>query len=72
VEIWRPTNKVLAAKLSVERTLLRSQIQELQYRKLEEQREKELNTLGLPEDEKDKVRDSSLSRCEDWFARFSK
>lgn len=72
VEIWRPTNKILAAKLSVERTLLRSQIQELQYRKLEEQREKELNTLGLPEDEKVKVRESSLSRCEDWFTRFSK
>ena len=72
VEIWRPADKTLATKLSSERLLLRSQIQDLQYQKLEELRLKELNVVELPEEEKVYVRGASSSRCEEWFARFPK
>ncbi|WP_411565788.1 hypothetical protein ACLIN3_24075 [Pseudomonas orientalis] len=72
VEIWRPTDKVLAEKLSSERAVLRSQINELQYRKLEELRLKELNVNDLPDEEVLKVRESSAGRCDEWISRFLK
>lgn len=72
VEIWRPTDKVLAEKLSSEREVLRSQINELQYRKLEELRLKELNVNDLPDEEVLKVRESSAGRCDEWISRFLK
>lgn len=72
IEIWRPVDSVLSAKLSAERTILRSQIHELQYKKQEELRLKELNVNDLPEDERLKVRESSTIRCDEWFSRFLK
>ncbi|KPX43412.1 Uncharacterized protein ALO68_04085 [Pseudomonas syringae pv. helianthi] len=72
VEIWRPTDKILAEKLSSEREVLRSQINELQYRKLEELRLKELNVNDLPDEEVLKVRESSAGRCDEWISRFLK
>lgn len=72
VEIWRPTDKILAEKLSREREVLRCQINELQYRKLEELRLKELNVNDLPDEEVLKVRESSVGRCDEWISRFLK
>lgn len=72
LEIWRPTDKILAGKLAIERDALRSQLQELQYKRLEELRQKELNVVDLPDEEKHQVRISSKGRCDEWISRFPK
>jgi hypothetical protein len=72
LEIWRPTEKILAAKVASERDALRLQIQDLQYKKLEELRQKELNVVDLPDEERLQVRAASKGRCDEWIARFQK
>lgn len=71
LEIWRPKNKMFANKLNEEREMLRQQIQDLQYTKLEEIRKKELNLVELTSEEKNLVQVASAARCEEWFGRFN-